>query len=661
MDTNIYYLSIQTVSLVDYFAQALILPARFYKNRPSDIQSRKDDYIVLSKNKFLNEANCSINLILTDEEVSNFLQKEESIFLYEKPIPISRIQKIYFKNKEQKTTTIFNIEKTKTAFIPESLIEIIEEDNKNIKNVDNSYKYNLGLEENIKTYNQILGGIAFVRNTYKGLFSENFFSILSHFNAYITKEFIDKEKIFRGYDGAFTHKGKDWDKLSPLLYKNISDNDVERYAKEEKLSIVKSPLGVYKYGQLKNINSLTYKLAILNTYGESSKRKTTNDLISDCKNEKIPNEKQEGIALIFGINNGYSSFRNQYDKKIVKFKMDSLLDYYTIESVFQYVINEQKNNQKFEYIDKLFPDEECILDISLNSTKEKKTEDSFDIEKYLENLLDYFKDNIFKLSPKELFSNILNKFKNTFFEEMNKKDIKINILNENLENKESELEDSKLKIEELNQKVALKENELQKHQNIVNQQLEEKSKELQNIQNSIKQLEQQNKVLTQSIEEKNNNINSIQDDYKNIQSELEEEKIKTDRLTEENSTKNEEISSLNGQLEEKNNNISSLENDKTKLNENIDNKVHQINNLNKSIEDKDSKLIKFEQSLKDNKATFDEEKERIIIEQTLESYVEYDRKKAPELRKIAKEKGIKYTNKPDTIKLILAHKDNRLL
>ena len=52
---------------------------------------------------------------------------------------------------------------------------------------------------------------------------------------------------------------------------------------------------------------------------------------------------EEGIALYYGYNRGYSVFSNSYgtsedNKQVVKFLLDSQLDYYTIESVYQYVL-----------------------------------------------------------------------------------------------------------------------------------------------------------------------------------------------------------------------------------------------------------------------------------------------------------------------------------
>ena len=107
--------------------------------------------------------------------------------------------------------------------------------------------------------------------------------------------------------------------FTPLLYEDITEQDVLTFSQKENIGINKLN-GIFKYEAIKD-SSITYKLAILSVYGEdSTKRKKTNDLISDCNNMKIPKNKQEGIALIYGINNGYSAFYNTYDKKNSKIR-----------------------------------------------------------------------------------------------------------------------------------------------------------------------------------------------------------------------------------------------------------------------------------------------------------------------------------------------------
>jgi len=105
---NRYYLSIKSTSLAHYIGKGLILPSRFYKNRPVDIQTIEEDYLILSKNRFLNDSNSSIEIVLNSEEIKN-IEDITGIFLYPNPIPISRIVKIYFTDEAQKQKTIFNI------------------------------------------------------------------------------------------------------------------------------------------------------------------------------------------------------------------------------------------------------------------------------------------------------------------------------------------------------------------------------------------------------------------------------------------------------------------------------------------------------------------------------------------------------------------------
>lgn len=426
MNQNVYYLSINSTSLAHYMGKGIILPSRFYDNRPSDVQSMQNDYLLLSKDKFLNTSNCSIKLILNEEELATLKGIEEkNIFLYSKPIPISRIQKIYFIDEIQKLKTIDSINRG-TAFLPEKLIEIVEEKSNNIDiKANNEFKYSAELESKIKTYNHILGGVSFVRFNDEDSYDSNYFSILAHFNQLIKNKYEQKshEIVDNKYDGAFTSTGKYWSELSPLLYEAIVDKDVEEYAKKENVFIDKSN-GVFKYEFLddKAKLSLTYKLAILSIYGTSStKRKSVDDLLADYANGKISQDKVEGISLIFGINHGYETFRNVYGKKVVKFKMDSLLDYYTIESVFQYALNEQRENSSFNYIDKLFPNEELIIDISI----EKDTTSGF-----FKNKLEFFKKNFFTTSLDKLVKAIfddIQKFYKDKIDSLNEENKTINL------------------------------------------------------------------------------------------------------------------------------------------------------------------------------------------------------------------------------------------
>ena len=87
----------------------------------------------------------------------------------------------------QKTKTISQINRG-AGFVPESLTSITKKENSYMININKvidvkNFKYPEELETKIKTYNQMLGGIAFMRfSIFKNEYSSNYFSTLSFFN-----------------------------------------------------------------------------------------------------------------------------------------------------------------------------------------------------------------------------------------------------------------------------------------------------------------------------------------------------------------------------------------------------------------------------------------------------------------------------------------------
>ena len=110
----------------------------------------------------------------------------------------------------------------------------------------------------------------------------------------------------------------------------------------------------------------------------------------------IPQGKVEDVSILFGLNNGYSKLRNKYKSPgkdcIVKFTLESKLDYYIIESIYQFIFNSSKTSHAFYYIDKWCPNLQdkqhlkgfetyTILDAVI-VFKEKKTILDFFLENY---------------------------------------------------------------------------------------------------------------------------------------------------------------------------------------------------------------------------------------------------------------------------------------
>ena len=115
---------INATSLAHYFGGACILPSCYYTNKPEDLQDRFNGLLLLSTHLGTKQTNCCLEIVLDEEERDDLIDVKNGWYLYEKPIPISRVKQILFTNKEQKDTTITNI-RLGTAFIPENIISIV--------------------------------------------------------------------------------------------------------------------------------------------------------------------------------------------------------------------------------------------------------------------------------------------------------------------------------------------------------------------------------------------------------------------------------------------------------------------------------------------------------------------------------------------------------
>jgi len=559
---NKYYLSINTTSLSYYISKAIILPSRFYNNRPDDIQNIFKDYLFLSNFPFINDSNCSIELVLTEEEITNLKKINNNIFLFGKPLPISRIKQICFFSDDQKILTIAKINDG-AGFINENIVKILKKTDKTVLKIAipeiESFSYSDEMESRIKDFDQKLGGLAFVRFNIKNKYNINYFSTLSYFNSYIKEEYEKNsiQKDSTSYEGFFNISGK-WKDLASLIYETIEEKDVIISAEKEKISILKNDItGMFEFEKIDSKTN-TYKLAILNTYGSSStKRKSIDDLISSFLSNPRASKIQEPISLIVGINNGYSVFYNKYKEKTVKFKMDSILDYYTVESVFQYVINDKHNCSRFKYLNNIISKKSLIDDLYFKTFIILDETVITDNNTVISDINDNVKSGILGSS---LFERIIN-----FIEKILKKKHEIEIL---LHQKQEENE--KLKAEIVGMVQNIDEITI-KNQNIESKFQEEhkKSEERQRenlklsqqameTKSQIEELNKQSDVLQLQLKEKqekntelDSRITNLHQNIKNKESKLQEQEVKHKELLENNTNLKSQITSLNDNIKDK--------------------------------------------------------------------------------------------------------------
>lgn len=453
-----YFFPISSKCLAHYFGSACIMPSKYFSNKPADIQNNFEEYLLLTTNIGTKETDCCLELVLTKNETNDLKDIKNGFYLYQQPLPISRVKSVLFSDKNQMEQTIVNISMS-TAFIPKELLKIVPkfdsiEINKSEISVSNEKIKNWTSE--IKKYNSFLGGFALMRlagEEYMN-YSENYFSTLSFFNDIIKNElllsgrYIDN-RFFDAFIGETSFK-----KLYHFINKTVDENDVNTIAKDERQIIIKDK--ITRIIDLNNLEKATYIVAVLNTFGvgdEAKKKKIDGLILSNFKSGIKP-DKSEVAALCYGLNRGYSVFSNKYKsgniEKIVKFQLNSQVDYYTIESLYQFVFNNSKT-ESFPYIDNWCPKfknvnvkkktDYQILDVFVIGKKKPKVFS----QEYLEGLLQRFFQKEHEVLFKDLFEKIRTIVYNDTIEEFN---IELELKDEEIKrlNKETD-KISKLEIE----------------------------------------------------------------------------------------------------------------------------------------------------------------------------------------------------------------------
>lgn len=412
---NTYFIHISTNTLPHYLVAGIILPTNFIKNRENDFQNKSGNQIILSTKKWNNINDCSIEVVLNDEELNSLEKISTDFALYHAGIPISRIKNLYFEDKEKAETVIWNINNT-VAFVPNWAIKYItknydeiaaEYPNNYITKIDNSKELLIAH----KKFDTLLGGFAFLKvnpelNSNNAItFSESYLSTLAFFNKRIESDIkksnlIINDKFHKIFNGN--------SKIVKYLTKKIDATLVQEVAKEEGIQL-KTNFGIIDLKILPP-ESLTFKLSILQTYGKENP-KSVEDLIAGVL-QKIDKEICEEVTLIYGLNVGYNALRNYYkfenQKVQIKYDLNSKIDFYTIESVYQYTFNNKFISADFDYLSVNFL-------FSQNNNKRNSEYKYIEVlnEYYPYNKIDYKEQKntiidvivkeVFKWFPSELF------------------------------------------------------------------------------------------------------------------------------------------------------------------------------------------------------------------------------------------------------------------
>jgi hypothetical protein len=367
MKNRRYYIHTASTSLSHYFARGCIVPATYIQNKIVDTQDIFPDYIIISTSKWNEKSDCSIEILLTPNDEKSLQNLSENYFVLSSVLPVSRVTQINFLNQGQAETTVWNInngagyvpkhilnvEKTKDDICSDKLEDIV---------LPEDYKPQ-NLKKKIHVFDMLMGGFALMKigtGDPRDLlisYSQNYISTLSYFNINIQEELLAQKIVLSPkYHGLFNAKETHFQRYLKYIGSKVDVDLLRNVAKSENILLEE------KFGTLvsKSIpqESLSFVLSIFLTYG-NSRNKSIDNLVSDIVAGAIDQEVVEKITLLFGLHNGYKDLRNSYTtaglSKKVKYDFTSLLDYVTVESLFNYAFSRQQISKDMDYLKELVP------------------------------------------------------------------------------------------------------------------------------------------------------------------------------------------------------------------------------------------------------------------------------------------------------------------
>jgi len=416
IDISSFVIQINKSNLLDYFGSALIYPVNYESRelarsqRTKDIQHFSPNHLVISDG-FADEPSeqqVLIEVSLTDFDKRNLDRLHEKVYLLPYPLPISRVNKIYFASKESQQNTIASANTFQDAFLPTHLFDIWAEtiDNRTdiVKEILTSQ---ISVNKNLKNdcqdkFNKILGMLAFMKNaelyyaneTYEfATYSDKYLKLLKEINLFFDKPEIgtlDKANL-SFYSTLIKPKSSSNDTLRKIanaiyedetfrkdIFKQLLGTPTEEIQNAFRLLVGDKTLeALQAIDKLKPAASELILLAFLFRFRdkEGSDKFALKEQLPYLINRKslktIRTHSRASIVLaVLGLYYGYRSLPKDEEihlndryfdsfsangKFNIKYKLDNLLDRITIESVYQFCFwDNQKSSFDFLKDDKTF-------------------------------------------------------------------------------------------------------------------------------------------------------------------------------------------------------------------------------------------------------------------------------------------------------------------
>lgn len=374
---NKFYYQIHQENLSSIYDCGLICPAKHNSQRTQpDIQDKYNSCLLLFDRAIIYNGNGSkqvlLELFLTQDDLPKPLTMD-GLFLFNKPLPVSRISKIIYSDKTYWEKLMGLVASDAISFIPESIATY----NADIKVKDEIFDssadaVNIDYNEKLNIYNKRLGALAFMKNAnlYYGVFSnysDNYFSAINE----LDPNFHLKSKIEIPKSIRIAMNTNFEDKNPNDIYNDVQINKeyLEKWLEKNNFPLDKLPKGPFsinKKNYLKAIeenNNKLFNTAFIAIYGDKSPASTASiQLKSQFASEVKNRQNADTLLALLGAYYGYKAIRshdqiavnstNFLHKEIdtntnIKFKMDSQLDYLTIETVYQKTFNNEAADKNF--------------------------------------------------------------------------------------------------------------------------------------------------------------------------------------------------------------------------------------------------------------------------------------------------------------------------
>lgn len=423
IEISLFIVQISKSNLLDYFGSGLIYPANYEirelarSQRTKDIQHLAPNHLLISDGftDVPNDQQVLIEVSLSDFDKQNLIKLHEKIYLLPYPLPLSRVNKLYFSSKESQDNSVASANTFADAFLPTHLFDLWSDKIENrIDIVRKIQASQIPANKQLKTigldnFNRVLGMLAFMKNaelyyaneTYRfNIYSDAYFKVLKEINQFFDKPEIGKlEDVIRPYYLNFINpkflasKGTlskivnavfNNDTFRKDILKQILGNPIEEVQNAFRLLISDKTLeALQAIDHLKPAAPELVLLAFLFRFRDKdgSDKYALKDQLPYLINKKslktVKSLSRTSIVLaVLGLYYGYRNlpkeeeinFKDGYfasfsdnGKFNIKYKLDNLLDRITIESVYQFCFWDNRKND-FDFL----KDDKALVKFDLN-------------------------------------------------------------------------------------------------------------------------------------------------------------------------------------------------------------------------------------------------------------------------------------------------------